>query len=76
MDVASVDPESDGRFIYGPQKIYEMDYSKPPGKDWRLKAYTRDTLAYPDDLRRANGEYLLVVEEDFRAKNLVYRWKP
>jgi hypothetical protein len=26
--------------------------------------------------RRANGEYLLVVEEDFRAKNLIYRWKP
>jgi hypothetical protein len=26
--------------------------------------------------RRANGEYMLVVEEDFRAKNLIYRWKP
>ncbi len=27
-------------------------------------------------LRRQNGEYLLLVEEDFRGKNLLYRWRP
>ncbi len=26
--------------------------------------------------RRANGEYLILVEDDFRAKNLLFRWKP
>jgi hypothetical protein len=27
-------------------------------------------------LKRQNGEYLLLVEEDFRGKNLLYRWCP
>jgi hypothetical protein len=26
--------------------------------------------------RRANGEYLVFVEEDYKAKVLLYRWKP
>ena len=26
--------------------------------------------------RCANGEYLILVEDDFRAKNLLFRWKP
>jgi hypothetical protein len=27
-------------------------------------------------LKRSNGEYLVLVEEDWRGKNLLYRWKP
>jgi len=27
-------------------------------------------------LRRANGEYVVFVEEDARGKNLMYRWRP
>lgn len=27
-------------------------------------------------LRRKNGEYLILVEEDWRGKNLLYRWTP
>ncbi|XXU33775.1 hypothetical protein WME93_33275 [Sorangium sp. So ce1000] len=27
-------------------------------------------------LRRADGEYVVVVEEDARGKNLMYRWRP
>jgi hypothetical protein len=27
-------------------------------------------------MRRKNGEYLILVEEDFRGKNLLYRWRP
>lgn len=27
-------------------------------------------------LKRRDGEYLLLVEEDFRGKNLLYRWRP
>ena len=26
--------------------------------------------------RRANGEYLVFVEEDYQANVLMYRWKP
>lgn len=41
------------------------------------------TAVQPDDLltgitahRRKDGEYLVFVEEDYRAKVLLYRWKP
>jgi hypothetical protein len=27
-------------------------------------------------MRRADGEYLVLVEEDWRGKNLLYRWRP
>jgi hypothetical protein len=27
-------------------------------------------------LMRNNGEYLVLVEEDWRGKNLLYRWRP
>lgn len=27
-------------------------------------------------MRRRNGEYLLLVEDDWRGKNLLYRWRP
>ncbi len=27
-------------------------------------------------LKRKNGEYLILVEEDWRGKNLLYRWRP
>jgi hypothetical protein len=27
-------------------------------------------------MRRRNGEYLILVEEDWRGKNLLYRWTP
>jgi hypothetical protein len=27
-------------------------------------------------IKRANGEYLILVEDDFRAKNLLFRWTP
>ncbi len=27
-------------------------------------------------IKRSNGEYLILVEDDFRGKNLLYRWRP
>jgi hypothetical protein len=37
---------------------------------WPDMAYTIQAL------RRKDGEYLVLVEEDFRGKNLLYRWRP
>lgn len=40
------------------------------------------TAGWPDmpysiqAMRRKNGEYLVLVKEDFRGKNLLYRWRP
>jgi hypothetical protein len=47
-DVAAI---SDGLEIYGADEIIEMDYGKSLGKEWRLKAITRDAVKYPDDPR-------------------------
>ena len=27
-------------------------------------------------VRRADGEYLIFLEDDFKAKNVLYRWRP
>ena len=35
-----------------------------------------DILTGITAFRRANGEYLVFVEEDYKAKVLMYRWKP
>jgi hypothetical protein len=35
-----------------------------------------DLLTGINAFRRSNGEYLVFVEENYRAKSLIYRWKP
>lgn len=35
-----------------------------------------DILTGISAFKRANGEYLIFVEEDYKAKSLLYRWKP
>jgi hypothetical protein len=35
-----------------------------------------DILTGITAFKRANGEYLVFVEEDYKAKVLMYRWKP
>ncbi|GAB1543864.1 hypothetical protein NUACC21_65400 [Scytonema sp. NUACC21] len=51
IDMPWFDPDSKGKYVYGKQEIYEMDYSQPPGKQWKLIAYTLDEDTYPDDPR-------------------------
>jgi hypothetical protein len=41
-----------------------------PGVGWLDMPYAMQAL------KRKNGEYLLLVEEDWRGKNLLYRWMP
>ncbi len=49
FDVLEVAP---GRFeIYGANEIIGFDPRRPPGKNWWLKAITRDHIRYPDDPR-------------------------
>jgi hypothetical protein len=35
-----------------------------------------DVLTGINAYRRANGEYLVFVEENYKAKSLIYRWQP
>ena len=37
----------------------------------------RSDIGYPlTAFKRSNGEYLIFVEEDARAKVIMYRWRP
>jgi hypothetical protein len=47
-----------------------------PGESVGGKAGWLDMPYALQGLRRKDGEYLLLVEEDFRGKNLLYRWTP
>ena len=35
-----------------------------------------DLLTGITAFKRSNGEYLVFVEENYKAKSLIYRWKP
>jgi len=35
-----------------------------------------DLLTGINAFRRSSGEYLVFVEENYKAKSLIYRWKP
>jgi hypothetical protein len=47
-----------------------------PGPEVGGNAGWQDMPYAMDATRRKDGEYLLLVEEDWRGKNLLYRWKP
>jgi hypothetical protein len=47
-----------------------------PGPEVGGNAGWQDMPYAVQALRRKNGEYLVLVEEDFRGKNLLYRWRP
>lgn len=51
LDCYSIDPQSDGREVYGVDEIFTLDLGKPVGKEWRLKAITLDPIRYPQDPR-------------------------
>lgn len=51
VDMADVDPATDGRDIYSKPEHQVMDYSKPSGKDWKWYGYSLDSVKYPEDAR-------------------------
>lgn len=47
-----------------------------PGHEVGGQAGWQDMPYSIQAFRRKNGEYLILAEEDFRGKNLLYRWRP
>jgi len=66
------DASTDGREIYGIEEILEMDYSKPPGKEWRFKAFTRDAIRYPDDPRAKEASGWSALVRRLEGRRLLY----
>jgi hypothetical protein len=50
--------------------------SLAPGAEVGGNAGWQDMPYAVQALKRKDGEYLILVEEDWRGKNLLYRWRP
>ncbi|WP_321796920.1 hypothetical protein [Caballeronia sp. J97] len=48
VDGAAFDPAAPDT-VYTGSKIFTLDWTKPPGKQWTYTAYTVDRFTYPDD---------------------------
>ena len=51
IDITSIDPESNGTYIYGVNERMTFDYET---QQWSLNAITCDRIAYPDDPRNGH----------------------
>lgn len=51
IDVAAVDPATDGADVYTKQEHFTIDFSKSAGQDCTWKGYTVDPVRYPSDWR-------------------------
>jgi hypothetical protein len=59
-DACDFDPQSDGRTIYGKNEVYEMDYSKPAGKQWLRTRNTWNRTGAPTDPRQKGNNSVKV----------------
>ncbi|REG88249.1 NHL repeat-containing protein [Algoriphagus antarcticus] len=55
VDMAAIDPRSDGSTAYSKHERFDLDLSKTvAGTEWTYKAFTVDKKNYPEDLRWNN----------------------
>jgi hypothetical protein len=85
VNCANADPVSDTN-VYSTTKHYAFDYTKPPGKGWKLKSLTLDRFRFPDDprlhrefcggvwVRWINGQKYLFLTEQMGHEIAVYRF--
>ena len=85
IDNADADP-ADEHQVYARNERYEMDYSKPAGKQWTWKAYTLDRKRYPHDPRlwhshlytsqmlRLEDKLFMILQDQYRDTNTMYRF--
>jgi len=90
VDGADVDrgDGTDGRHVYTTEGHYEVDWDRPPGKQWSWRGFSLDPFRYPDDLRlheghhglcgalirRVRGHRFLVVRGMFQHFLAIYRY--
>ena len=51
LENVGIDPLNDATDLYTLFHHYQMDYSKPVGKEWTRVGYTLDRFKYPHDIR-------------------------
>lgn len=75
--VGMVKPEAGKQYVHI-LRVSDGSYvgSFKPGEEVGGNAGWQDMPYSVQAMKCKNGEYLVLVEEDFRGKNLLYRWKP
>ncbi|MBD2682081.1 MULTISPECIES: hypothetical protein [Nostoc] len=87
VDNADADPKTDGVDLFTKQEQYQMDFSKPAGKQWTYKAYTLNPFKYPQDprlhtspdatfVRRIQGKPFLFLTDMYSSFLQIYRFNP
>jgi hypothetical protein len=85
VDNADADPKTDGLDLFTKQEHYQMDYSKPAGKQWTYKDYTLNAVKYPQDprlhtspdatfVRRIQGKPFLFITDMYSSFLQIYRF--
>lgn len=85
IDSADADPDDETK-VYSRNARYDMDYSKPPGKQFTFKAHTLDRKRYPHDPRlwhshlyasqtlRLQGKLFMILQDQYRDTNTMFRF--
>jgi hypothetical protein len=72
VDSVVTEPGSDGLSVYSHAHRFVMDYSKPPGQQWKVAGYTLDPDATKADARRKEPAYHPAFTRRLDGKLLIY----
>ena len=71
-DSMVTEPGSDGVSVYSHAHRLIMDYSKPPGQQWKVAGYTLDPDCPKNDIRREKPDYHPAFVARLEGKVIVY----
>ena len=72
VDSVVTEPKSEGMSVYSHSRRFVMDYSKPPGQQWKVAGYTLDPDAKKPDARRKEPSYHPAFTRHLKGKVIIY----
>ncbi len=71
-DSMVTEPGSNGVSVYSHAHRFVMDYSKPPGQQWKVAGYTLDPDSTKADIRREKPDYHPAFVRRLEEKTIIY----
>ena len=72
VDSVVTEPGSAGVSVYSHAHRFVMDYSKPPGQQWKVVGYTLDPDSPRADIRREKPDYHPAFVQRLEGKAIIY----
>ena len=72
VDSVVTEPGSDGISVYSHSRRFVMDYSKPPGQQWKVAGYTIDPDLAKTDARIEEPAYHPAFTRHLKGKVIIY----